>query len=352
MTQIKMGIIGLAGIADFHIKGVLKSNDAILWAFCDVNEEFLNSIADKYDIPSSRRYTNYVEMLKNSGVDAVSICTPNFNHFAIAVEAIKNKIPFAVEKPITLNSGEAAILKQMAEEIKLPNMICFSYRYKSAARYAKWMIEQGLLGRIFHVYIQYMQGWGIDEKIPLQWRFQKSLSGSGALGDLGSHMLDLTRFLVGDINKVCSHAGTFIKERKKMDSDDTGIVDVDDFCHIMAQIEGNISSTFAITRYAYGRGNYQRVEVYGSEGSLVYHLDEEDILEVNIPSENGTSHGFHKVTMPENFIADQMQSFFDIIQGKGDGLSATVDDGYINQKVIDGIIESFTEDRWVSLSST
>ncbi|QGQ97193.1 gfo/Idh/MocA family oxidoreductase [Paenibacillus psychroresistens] len=344
-----MGVIGLAGIANFHIKGILESQDAELWAISDVNEVTLKMKAEEYHIPDSRSYTNYSEMLKHSGIDALSICTPNFNHFEIAFAAIEHGIPFAVEKPVALNTHEADILNRRVQETKLPNMVCFSYRYKAAARYAKWLVEQGSLGRITHVYSQYLQGWAINEQIPLIWRFQKSLSGSGALGDLGSHILDLTRFLVGDAEKIFSHAGTLVKERTIIDSQELGQVDVDDFCHWMALYAGNISVTAAISRFAYGRGNYQRIEIFGTEGSLIYNLDEDDTLEVCMPGENGHSNGFNKVAIPDNFKSDQMQSFFDIVNGKSDGLSATMQDGLINQKSLDAIIESFTAGTWVSL---
>ncbi|MEX2460376.1 MAG: Gfo/Idh/MocA family oxidoreductase [Paenibacillaceae bacterium] len=345
-----MGVVGLAGIANYHIQGILESLDAELWSISDVNEVTLQMKAEQYQVPDSRCYTSYKEMLQHSGIDALSICTPNFNHFEIALAAIENNIPFAVEKPVALNTHEAEILNRKVKESNLPNMVCFSYRYKSAARYAKWLIAQGSLGRITHVYTQYLQSWAINEQIPLIWRFQKSLSGSGALGDLGSHMLDLTRFLVSDIEKIFSHAGTLIKERNVIDSPEIGHVDVDDFCHWIAQLEGNISATAAISRFAYGRGNYQRVEIYGTEGSLIYNLEEDDSLDVCLPGEDGHTNGFQKATIPDSFKADQMQAFFDIVNGKGDGLSATMQDGLINQKSLDAIIRSFTEGVWVSLN--
>jgi predicted dehydrogenase len=349
MLKIRMGVIGAAGISGSHIEGILKSNDAVLWALCDANEAVLELAAAKYHIPKSRCYKNYQDMLEDSDVDAISICTPNFNHYEIAREAIRHKKPFALEKPVTLHADEAKILREMIKETPIPHIICFSYRYKSAARYAKSLIAQGVLGRINHVYVQYFQDWAINEDVPLIWRFQKALSGSGALGDLGCHVLDLSRFLAGDIIKICAHAGTLINERKNLHNDDKGLVDVDDFCHCMAQLEGNISATFAISRFAYGRGNYQRIEVYGSKGSLVYSLDDEDKLEVCIPGEHNDSKGFAALTIPDEFKADQMQSLFDVILGKGDGLSATLEDGYINQLTLDAIIQSFTEAKWISI---
>lgn len=120
----------------------------------------------------------------------MTIATPNESHFAIAREAILQRKPFALEKPVSLDTREAAVLYELLSDQPLPHMICFSYRYKKAVRYAKSLLEQGRLGEIRHVYSQYLQSWGLDEELPLVW--------SGALGDLGSHLLDLQRFLVGN----------------------------------------------------------------------------------------------------------------------------------------------------------
>ncbi|WP_082084101.1 Gfo/Idh/MocA family protein [Paenibacillus beijingensis] len=347
MKKLNIGVIGLGGIANFHIAGILASGDAVLWSICDCNEEALKKRAEEFDIPEARQYLNYEELLQDPELDAVMIGTPNGSHFAIANEAIKNGKPFALEKPLTIDVREAAILKELLEAGRIPHMICFSYRYKTAARYAKWLIGQGKLGTVHHVYSQYLQGWAINEQLPLLWRFRKELSGSGALGDLGSHIFDLERFLVGDISRVIADAGTIVKERRQLTGSGNGEVDVDDYCHVLARLEGGISSSMTITRFAYGRGNYQRVEIYGTKGALVYSLDEEDTLYVKFEEENDEV--FRKVDIPDEFKADQMQSFFNLLNGRGDGLDATIEDGYVNQLTIDAVIESFTEERWMEV---
>jgi len=147
--------------------------------------------------------------------------------------------------------------------------------------------------------------------------------------------------------KVCAHADTFIKRRKMIDSDEYGDVDVDDFCHILFGMEGNISGTLCTSRYAYARGNYQRIEIYGDKGALVYNLEDEDSIEVCIGDTYKEAKKFVKLPVPNRFKVDQMQSFFDIINGKGDGLAATMADGEINQQVVCGVIESFEKEKWV-----
>lgn len=203
------------------------------------------------------------------------------------------------------------------------------------------------MGVIKHVYSQYLQGWGLDERIPLVWRFRKDLAGSGALGDLGSHILDLQRLLVGNVERAIADADTIVKERALLDGEGKGEVDVDDFCHVLARLSGGVSATMAISRFAYGRGNYQRMEIYGSAGALVYDLEEEDALYVRFDEDGDKD--FRKVDIPDSYQAGQIQSFINLVLGKGDGFDATLEDGYMNQRTIDSIIASFTEEKWITI---
>ncbi|MNC09988.1 Glucose-6-phosphate 3-dehydrogenase [compost metagenome] len=347
MGKLKVGVIGLGGISDMHISGLLANEDAILWSICDCKEEVLVRRGEQYKIPEARRYLNYQEMLADPELEAVTIGTPNYNHYEIACEAIKHQKPFALEKPVTLGAQEAAALRDLVAEARLPHMICFSYRYKSAVRYAKWLMEQGKIGEVKHVYGQYLQGWGLNRQLPLVWRFRKELTGSGALGDLGSHLLDLQRFLVGNVERVLADADTIIKDRDLLDGEGRGEVDVDDFCHVLARLEGRASSTMAISRFAFGRGNFQQLEIFGDRGAILYNLEEEDVLYVKL-SEDGDE-SFRKVDIPEEFHVAQMTSFVNLVNGQGDGYDATMEDGYINQHAIDSIITSLTEQRWISI---
>lgn len=345
MRKLKIGIIGLGGIANFHSEGILLSDDAEIWSICDSSDETLAARSLEWNIPESRSYLSYSDMLKDPELDAITIGTPNYNHFAIAQAAIEHGIPFALEKPVTQNAREALILMEALERKPIPHLICFSYRYKAAARYAKSLIKEGKLGTINHVYSQYFQEWGINKEIPLVWRFQKEFTGSGAMGDLGCHMLDLTRFLVGDTERVIADAGTIIKKRNRLDGLGMGEVDVDDYCHILSRMEGGVSSTMSISRFAYGRGNYQQVEIYGTNGALVYNLEAEDVLSVKLTDDID----FHEVEIPDSFKLGQMQSFFDLINGRDDGNNAAMKDGYVNQLTVDAIVQSFNEQKWIAI---
>jgi predicted dehydrogenase len=348
MRKLKIGIIGIGGIADYYIACMKDHAEAELWAICDSNEERLAQRGAELAIPEARRYVHYEQLLQCHELDAVMIGTPNFSHVAIASAAVKYRKPFALEKPIALLAEEAVELYAELKRSPLPHMICFSYRYKAAARYARHLIQQGKLGQIYHVYSQYLQSWAINEELPLLWRFNKALTGSGALGDLGSHILDLHRFLVGDTQRVIAHGDTIVGQRPLLDGTGKGTVDVDDYCHVLAKMDNGISSSMQISRFAYGRGNYQRIEIYGSKGALVYNLEEHDSLEACF-AEDGDSRQFKTIEIPQQFQADQLQSFIHVLTGKGDGLDATVEDGYVNQKTLDAIVESFEQERWINV---
>ena len=128
-----------------------------------------------------------------------------------------------------MTGEQADHLAQVTKERGVKSMVCFSYRFKASARYAKDLIERGLIGDIYHVDMQYYQAWGLPMcNTPLVWRFEQKHTGSGALGDLGSHALDLVRFVTGkEYKRLISHTGTFVHEREKLDSSGMGKVDVD-----------------------------------------------------------------------------------------------------------------------------
>ena len=223
------------------------------------------------------------------------------------------------------------------------------------ARYAKDLIAQGKIGRVYHVNMQYFQAWGLPRaNCPLVWRYVKSRTGTGALGDLGSHALDLVRFVTNkEYTRVVGHTGTYVHERPLLDGEGVGKVDVDDFSNYMADMEDEISVSFQITRFAYGRGNYQRMEIYGSEGAIVYSLDATpagiDEIEVCSGDINADAHVFNHLPIPQQYFSDQMQSFADIVNGTGDGLAANIKDGQANQHLLDAIVESAEKGTWLSL---
>ena len=352
MSVIRVGSVGLGGISKgVHLPGIEASPDLMLTALCDIDENRLRERGEQYRIPEARRFTDYRDLIACPDVDAVDISTPNNVHMEIAAAAAGAGKPYDVEKPMTMDTAEAQALVRATREAGVKSMICFSYRYKAAARYLRSLLLGGRLGRIHHVNMQYYQAWGLAERdCPLVWRFVKSVAASGALGDLGCHALDLVSFVTGQrYEKVAAHLGTIVPERRLPDGAGRGPVDVDDFSNILAGMSGGISASFQISRFAYGRGNYQRMEVYGEHGALVYHLDRVPGLDELEIADASTDGKYVSVPIPEEFRVSQMQAFADLLNGRDDGLNASAEDGLTNEILLDGILRADAEKRWVTL---
>lgn len=353
---IRVGSVGLGQIwTGVHEPGIRKSPDLELVAICDIDEERLNAVGEQYGIDEAHRFVDYHDLVNCPDVDAVDICTPNDVHFEVGMAAVAAGKPYDIEKPITMTAEEADILAKATQEKGLKNMVCFSYRFKAAARYAKDLIAKGKIGRVYHVNMQYSQAWGLPRAdCALVWRYVKERTGSGALGDLGSHALDLVRFVIGkEYQSIVGHTGTYVTERKLLQGEGKGKVDVDDFCNYMAEMDDGVSATFHITRFAFGRGNYQRMEIYGSDGAIVYSLDAtpglEDEIEVCSGDINADAHIYTKLPIPKEYYTDQMQSFADILNDVSDGMPAHIEDGQVNQHILDTILQSAETGAWMKI---
>jgi len=356
MARIRVGSIGIGGISrGVHLPGIEKSPDLELVAVCDINPDALKYAQEKYGIKPEYCFTDYHDLINCPIVDAVDISTPNYLHFEMAMAAAKAGKPYAVEKPMTMDAAQADELAKATKEAGVKSMVCFSYRYMAAARYARDLVQTGVLGKIYHVDMQYYQAWGLPKfGTPKAWRFNKPLTGSGALGDLGSHGLDLVRFVTGEeYTRLAGHTKTFVHERKDMKTGEMAPIDVDDFSNALADMTNDIAVTLRITRFGYGRGNYQTMEVYGEKGALVYKLDvegkNEDRLLVCLDPLGYENHQFTEVRIPGRYFVDQMQSFADLIKGCEDGLSATVEDGRKNMHVVDAVLESADKGVWLDV---
>ena len=185
MKKHRIGLIGPGAVANHkHLPDIVSCPDLELVALCDINPETLAKAGDKYGIGEAYRFSDYRELIACPEVDAVDITTPNDVHFEIAMAAVAAGKPYSLEKPVTMNAAQSAELSAATKAAGLPNMVCFSYRFKSAARYARDIVARGLLGELYHADMQYFQAWGNPElNTPLAWRFIKARTGSGTMGD-------------------------------------------------------------------------------------------------------------------------------------------------------------------------
>ena len=344
--KFRVGVIGCGGIATAHVWGIINSPDLEIGALCDIVPEKLEEKKRQCGASDDMLFDDYIKMIESGKVDAVDICTPNNLHFEMAMEAVKHGLPYSVEKPVCLCKEDAATLLEETKKKNILNMVCFSYRFISAARYARDLVQSGDLGGIYQISGEYFQDCAPAKNghgAPLIWRFDKKIAGSGALGDLGSHMIDLIRFIMGrDFTRISADYDTLVRTRPHP-SYDGRICDVlvDDYIDMIGQVEGNVGVNMSISRFAYGRGNYQRIEVYGEKGALRYTLDNVGKLEVNIGNDPmRQAHIWCDVPVPQKYDSNQAQSFADILNGCGDGLAATIEDGWKSHIVMDAALLS------------
>lgn len=354
MGKVRVAIIGAGGIAHAHIRGLNLCKDAEIAAVCDVVRDRADEVAKQYEIPSV--HADYMEVLKRDDIDAVVICTPNVHHHDIALASIKTGKHVLCEKPLAMNAQEAKEMYETAEKAGIKHMVAFSYHFWPSAKFAKYVIDQGFIGRIFHVVAQYSQGWLISPDAPLVWRLVKSQTGTGVLGDLGSHLVDLVRWFTGlEINAVSADMETFIKQRKKPGSDEYGEVDVDDYVAFVAHLSGGARASFVSSRYATGQGNYQRIEIYGDKGSLIYEFDKPHELSVCLGEGMIKLRQVVPIPVPESFRINQHQDQENtFVQGiaANKPIQPTFYDGFKAQEVLDAVVLSANEKRWVELPLT
>lgn len=350
MGIVRIGVIGLGMIAEqVHLPGISQSPNAKLFAICDKNVLRLKSIGDRYQIPVDRRFTEYEELLKVPEIDAIDIVTPNFAHHDPMLAACAYKKHICIEKPIAMNYEQAREMEISARKANITGMICFSYRFYGAIRFAKWMIDEGYVGDIANVYIQFLKGSASDEGRGLEWRFRKELAGSGVLSDLGAHMIDLTRFLAGDIASLCSQKMIAVSERKTLDSEKAEQVTTDDSCNTIAALKSGGIANIALSRCAVGNVNSVKVAVYGKKGMVRFDSDRLDEVEVCYGKLDLMTNTVHAIKTPASFHAEQMDSFAKRINGDTDPYFPTLGDGVECQRLIDAMIGSSENGKWVSV---
>jgi predicted dehydrogenase len=220
---------------------------------------------------------------------------PNNVHADATMAAARSGQHVLCEKPLGRTAEESYGMWECAARAGVKHMCAFNYRFVPAVRLARTMIDAGELGDIYHFRARYLQEWIIDPHFERVWRLDKAVAGSGALGDLGTHIVDLARFLVGEIESVCGLTRTFIPERPG------GKVDVDDAFEATIAFENGAVGTLEASRFCHGRKNALTFEINGSKGSLAFDLERLNELQVHVvdsqPATN--AQGFRQVLVTE-----------------------------------------------------
>lgn len=248
-------------------------------------------------------------VVRRPDIDLIDICTPNFLHPAIALEAAKQGKHILCEKPLASTLKDAETMAAAVKKAQGKHMCAFSYRFAPAVATIKNMVASGKLGRLFHFRAHYQQDWIVDPAFPLNWRLQKKVAGAGSLGDIGAHIIDMCHYLVGPISEVCASMRTFVKERPIAEgaatiaatkghkkSSKMGKVDVDDAAIFLAHIKGSDAlCTFEATRFAPGRRNYNGFELYGSKGGVIWNVEDMNYFQYYDCADPETAQGFRRV---------------------------------------------------------
>jgi predicted dehydrogenase len=264
---------------------------------CDINTESLAAFQARFGWKIGE--TSWKKMVQRDDVDLVDICTSNATHMPIAVAAAKNGKHVICEKPAALNVREARQMWDAAAEAGVVNLIAFNYRRVPALVLAQKLIQEGKLGKIYHFNAFYLQDWLVDPAFPMVWRHDKKVAGSGAHGDLNAHIIDQARFLIGEIEAVTGAEETFIKERPIAGSSGKGQVTVDDATQFIARFSNGAMGMFCSTRMASGCKNLLRLEIYGSEGGIMFNLERLNELQYYSRKDHGTVQGYRTIMVTE-----------------------------------------------------
>jgi len=301
--EVGIGLLGHAFMGKAHTNAY-KKIPYIYWPssavprlvqICGIPEEAVAEAAVRYGYESAT--TEWKDLVANDEVQLFDNAGPNNLHAEPCIAAAQAGKHVLCEKPLARTAAEAKSMWDAVRDAGVKHMCGFNYRFVPAIRLAKQMIDAGEVGEIYHFRAQYLQEWIMDPEFPWVWRLAKDISGSGALGDLGAHIVDISRFLVGDPAQVSALAKTFIDERPD-GKGGTRRVDVDDAFESIVRFENGAVGTYEASRFAGGRKNHMTFEINGSKASIVFDLERLNELQVS-EVKNGAGQGFRTISVTE-----------------------------------------------------
>ncbi len=308
VPEVGVGMLGYAFMGKAHSHAMLTIPHMMypppaipkLAAIAGRNEEAVKEAAKRYGY--QRYYTDWREMLKDDSVQLFDNGGPNDAHAEPSIAAAKAGKHVLCEKPLGRTADESKRMRDEVMATGVKNMVAFNYRFVPAIRQIRKLVESGALGQIYHFRAVYLQEWIMPHYgTPMIWRLKKDQAGSGALGDLGAHIIDLARYLVGEIGSVSAMKKTFIKQRPDGQGG-MGTVDVDDAFASVVEFENGALGTLEATRFAGGRKNGQRIEINAEKGSIVFNLERMNELEVFwVGEQPKETQGFHNVLVSEGY---------------------------------------------------
>ncbi|MEH0399753.1 Gfo/Idh/MocA family protein [Streptomyces sp. NPDC001110] len=318
-ATLGVGMVGYAFMGAAHSQGWRTAGHVfdmpvrpVLAAICGRDRTAVEAAAARHGWAAAE--TDWRALIARDDVQLVDICTPGDSHAEIAIAALEAGKHVLCEKPLANTVAEAEAMAQAAERAAARGQVAivgFNYRKVPALTHARAMIEEGRLGRLRHVRATYLQDWLVDPESPLTWRLERERAGSGALGDLGAHIVDLAQYLAGEpLVGVSAVSETFVRERPvpagaaaglpgATDGTARGAVTVDDATLFTGRLASGALASFEATRMAAGRKNALRLEINGERGSIAFDLERLNELSFHDHTEPPTSAGFRRILVTE-----------------------------------------------------
>jgi len=371
MRQLNIALIGHGFMGRAHSNAWRQVGaffdipfEPVLKVICGRDKEKVSLVADRFGW--AEYSTTWEDVVSRADIDIVDICSPGDTHLPIAMAAAEAKKIIFCEKPLANSLPEA---EQMLAAVRANNclhMICHNYRRAPAVAFAKELITSGRIGDVYHYRGTYLQDWLVDPSFPRVWRLDKARAGSGALGDLLSHSIDLSRHLVAEITEVSALLKTFTGERTVPGTDQIRPVEVDDAALSLVRFENGAVGSIEASRFATGRKNQNRFEINGSRGSIVFNLERMNELELYI--DEGPESGFRTIQVtgrkhpymegwwPPGHIIGYEHTFthtvLDLLRAiKDDRLPLpNFEDGVRNQSVMDAVERAAESRKWETVS--
>jgi predicted dehydrogenase len=339
------------------------------------NQGGAQAFADQFGV--GHVFNDWRAMVESDQIDIVDIASPGDTHHEIAIAAAKAGKHVLCEKPLANSLADANAMLDAVRSAGVAHSVIFNYRYCPAVQLAHKLIREGRLGKLFHIRAQFLQDWIVDPEFPLVWRLRRETAGSGALGDLGAHIIDMARFLVGEFEEVSAATQTFITERPlagessalsaTAGSGEKGQVTVDDAAVFIARMRDGVLGTFEATRFAPGHRCTNAFEVNGSNGSVRFDFERMNELEVFFRDDPGDVQGFRTINVNDGahpyggrwwppghgigYDVTFIHQIVDFLESIGEQRSGppTFDDGVRCQAVLDAVERSARDRAWTAL---
>ncbi|MBI3666080.1 MAG: Gfo/Idh/MocA family oxidoreductase [Acidobacteria bacterium] len=315
--------------------------------------------------------TDWKKTVARPDIDLVDIATPGDLHCEMALAAAAAGKHLICEKPLANTLEEAKKMLAAVQKAKVRHLVMHNYRRVPAVALAKKMIEEGRLGQLYHFRARYLQDWAMSPDLHLVWRFSAASAGSGALGDLGAHIIDLARYLCGEIMEISATLETFIRQRPVAPgSKQMKKVTVDDAAEMIVRFQNGAVGTLEASRFARGRKNQNTFEINGSKGSLAFDLEHLNVLKFYDAEDAPDAQGFNEILCVSKGVhpyADNWwfdghilgyehtftHSVYDFLKALESRSKIHPDfvDGVRNQAVLDAAVRAAAEKRWVSVGT-